>query len=61
MDCNWVFLKSDGSKVEVTLAEPSIPIPGDGKMHQEIGYHIRYVVNGASTTPNPIVIATEHA
>jgi hypothetical protein len=61
MDCDWVFLNSDGSKMEVTLVEQSVPNPGNGKVHQGIGYHIRYVINGATTTPNPIVIATEHS
>lgn len=61
MDCDWVFLDSDGSKTETTIREPSVPVPGDGKVHGGKGYHVRYVVSERTTSANPIVIATEHA
>ena len=61
MNCDWVFLNIDGSKLEVTLSEPTVPTPGDGKIHGQTGYHVRYVVSGRTTGVNPIVIATEHA
>lgn len=61
MDCDWVFLNGDGSKVEITLPEGAIPNPGDGKVHSGKGYQVRHVVTGRTTSPNPAVIATEHA
>lgn len=59
MDCDWVFLNSDGTKVEATLSEPSIPTPGDGKSHSSKGYVVRYVVTSRASSPNPLTIATE--
>lgn len=58
MECDWVFLKADGSKLEATLEGP-VPQPGDGKWHSDIGYVVRHVIDGRTTTPNPAVIATE--
>ncbi len=60
MDHDWVFLNADGSKVEVTLDEPKTPNTGDGKHHNGIGYVVRHVISGRTTSPNPAVIATEH-
>lgn len=58
MKCDWVFLKKDGSKLETTL-EGAAPQPGDGQWHEKIGYVVRHVIDGRTTTPNPAVIATE--
>jgi hypothetical protein len=58
MKCDWVFLKKDGSKLDVTL-EGATPEPGDGKFHANVGYVVRHIINGRTTTPNPAVIATE--
>jgi len=60
MDCDWIFLNLDGTKVEATLSETAIPVPGDGKMHGGKGYRVRHVIDSRTTTPNPAVIATEH-
>lgn len=59
MDCDWVFLNTDGSKEEATLVETGCPTPGDGKVHNRKGYVVRYVVQGRTTSKNPLVIATE--
>lgn len=58
MDCDWIFLNKDGGKEEVTLLEPSLPAPGDGKWHNNNGYTVRHVIDGRTTTRNPAVIAT---
>ena len=58
-ECEWLFLNKDKSKEVVTL-QGSAPIPGDGKVHNKIGYVVRYVVSGRTTSPNDFVIATEH-
>jgi len=60
MNCDWVFLKADNSKVEATLAEVNAPNPGDGKWHANTGYLVRHVVTGRTTSPNPCIIATEN-
>lgn len=60
MNCDWVFLNSDGSKDEATLIEKTLPTPGDGKAHQGKGYQVRHVISGRTTSSNPAVIATEH-
>ncbi|MBI1776467.1 MAG: hypothetical protein HYR63_14065 [Proteobacteria bacterium] len=59
MDHDWVFLNKDGSKSLATLKEKQTPNPGDGKVHNGVGYVVRHVVTGRTTGPNPIVIATE--
>lgn len=60
MDCDWVFLNKDGSRDEITLAEPKLPVPGDGKWKGDKGYTVRYIITGRTTKPNPAVIATEN-
>lgn len=59
MDCDWLFLRLDGTKIEVTIDEESVPTPGDGKWHDGIGYVVRHVVTGRTTNHSPFVIATE--
>lgn len=59
MDHDWLFLRTDGSQELATLKENHTPNPGDGKWHSGIGYVVRYVVTGRTTSPNPFVIATE--
>jgi hypothetical protein len=61
MHCDWLFLNGDGTKTEATLKEDKVPNPGDGKSHRSVGYVVRYVVIGRTTSPNPFVIATEQA
>jgi len=58
MQCDWVFLKKDSSKVEATLEGP-IPEIGDGKWHEDVGYVVRHIVTGRTTTPNAAIIAIE--
>lgn len=60
MDCDWIFLNADGSKIEVTLAEQAVPRTSDGKWHGGKGYRVRHAVTGRTTTPNPCIIATEN-
>jgi hypothetical protein len=56
---DWVFLKKNGEKEEVTL-QGDTPALGDGKMHNDIGFEVRHVVSGRTTSTNDAVIATEH-
>ncbi len=60
MDIKWVFLNSDGSKEEATINEPKQPSPGEGKNHGVKGYVVRYVIDGRTTSPESIAIATEY-
>lgn len=60
MDIKWVFLNNDGSKDQATINEPNVPSPGDGKLNNGKGYVVRHVVDGRTTGPEPIAIATEH-
>ena len=60
MDCDWKFLDKDCGKDEVTISEPHVPVPGDGKWHNGKGYTVRIVIDGRTTTPNPAVVATEN-
>jgi hypothetical protein len=59
MDCDWLFLNKDGTKIEATLKEATEPSPGDGKWNNSVPYVVRYVLTGRVTNPNPFVIATE--
>lgn len=60
MDCDWVLLKADQTKIQITTTEENEPVPGDGKFHGNIGYKVRYVVRHRIDNPNPLVIATQH-
>ncbi len=59
MDCDWIFVNQDRSRLEVTLQEPTLPQPGDGKNHAGRGYEVVYVVTNRVSQPNPTVIAVQ--
>lgn len=56
---DWVFLNADQTKHEATLPG-DVPSTGDGKSYNGRGYVVRYIVGGRTTSPNDLVIATEH-
>jgi hypothetical protein len=56
---DWVFLKKNGTKEEVTLQGDS-PELGDGKMHNDTGFVVKHVISGRTTSLNDIIIAVEH-
>lgn len=60
MKCEWVFLRTDGSKEVVVLDEKVMPVPGDGKWHSGVGYTLRHLIEGRTTAPYPAAIATEN-
>jgi hypothetical protein len=60
MQCDWLFIKRDHSKIEVTMQEPATPNPSDGKWHNDVGYKVVYRVDGRTTRPDiPLIIAVE--
>jgi hypothetical protein len=54
-------VNQDRSREAETLAEPTLPQPGDGKNHGGRGYEVVFVVTNRVAQPNPAVVAVEFA
>lgn len=59
MDCDWIFVNADRTRIEATLQEPDLPQTGNGKVYKNKGYEVVAVVTNRITKPNPTVIAVE--
>jgi hypothetical protein len=59
MDCDWIFINQDRSRIEITLQETAVPNLGDGKAYNGKGYEVVAVVTNRVSAPDPLVIAVE--
>jgi hypothetical protein len=61
MDCDWLFVNQDRSRVTATLLEPTLPQLGDGKRYGGRGYEVVLVITNLVAQPNPLVVGFEFA
>lgn len=59
MLCDWIFISKNGVE-KVTTNEITLPLCGDGKSHNKVGYKVEVVAKDLIHNPNPIIIAIEH-
>ena len=60
MTVDWILLRKDGSRLEEQTKETSVPVAGDGKVINGVGYAIKAVAHNLVSHPNTIAIAEEH-